>query len=254
MGVIKMVIVIPIGPEKTSYQVNKAYVDYVFNAKHTPFIAVPQHDAKALAEGNAGLLLPGGKDIDPIFYGDNNWSSHASDPTKDAFERKLFYAFLKAGKPIFGICRGFQLILREYILQNQKTSKDLLYQQHIDGHSTNSDFHLSREIPCHYVKTRADLLYGKHKKGKLEYMPVNSMHHQYIHVYKDESELEKSSNINSTLQLTGWTKRGLDADEKGVVAESVIIKGWGESKVAAVQWHPEELKDYNLFNNHFGEA
>ena len=166
-----MVIVIPAGPEKTTYQINKAYVEYVFGAKHTPFIALPQHNAEALTEGNAGLLLPGGKDIDPIHYGDNNWGSHASDPEKDAFERKVFWAFLKKGKPIFGICRGFQLIVREYIIKHRKVSEDLLYQQHIQGHATNSEFSLSRAIPSHYIKVRPDLLYGGSKKT-LEYMPV----------------------------------------------------------------------------------
>jgi gamma-glutamyl-gamma-aminobutyrate hydrolase PuuD len=247
-----MVIIIPASPEKTTYQINRAYVDYISDSGYVPWLVTPQIEADVLAQGEVGLLLPGGKDIDPIFYGDSNWASHASDPEKDKFERELFYAFLKVGKPIFGICRGFQLILREYILKNHKVSEDLLYQQHIEGHATNPDFQLSRAIPSHYIKARVDLLYGKSKKPTLKYIPVNSMHHQYIHVYKKESELEKSANINGTLQLTGWTTRGLDADEKGVVAESIIIKGWGKSKITAVQWHPEELKDYGLLKNHFG--
>jgi gamma-glutamyl-gamma-aminobutyrate hydrolase PuuD len=248
-----MVIVIPAGLEKSTYQINKAYVEYIAGAGHIPLIAVPQNKTKELAQGRFGLLLPGGKDIDPIFYGDNNWGSHATDPEKDEFERELFWAFFKVGRPIFGICRGFQLMIREYILKNPEVGVDLQYQQHINSHAGTSELGLSRTIPSHYVKARTDLLYGGAKKKKVDYMPVNSMHHQYLHVYKDEKELEKTSMITPALQLTAWATRGLDADEVGVVGEGVIFRNWGKSKIAGVQWHPEELKDYDLLINHFGK-
>ncbi|RLI61968.1 MAG: hypothetical protein DRO67_07550 [Candidatus Asgardarchaeum californiense] len=249
-----MIIVIPTSPERTTYQINKAYVDYIFNSGYTPWIVTPHTDPDTLVNGNVGLLLPGGKDLDPIYYGDNNCGSQASDPDKDKFERNLLHAFIKKGKPIFGICRGFQLIVREYILANPEVSLDLLYKQHIEAHTTNHNFNLSRTIPSHYIKARIDLLYGNTEKTVINSIPVNSMHHQYLHVYKPEDELEKTSMITPYLQLTGWTTRGLDPDEVGVVAEGIIIKDWGKSKIAGVQWHPEELEDYNLIKNHFGEV
>ena len=248
-----MIIIIPIGSEKTTYQINKAYVDYVDGAGHTPWLVTPQVKTKLLVKGAVGLLLPGGKDIDPIFYGDNNWSSFATDPEKDAFERELFYAFLKAGRPIFGICRGFQLIVREYIVKHSNVQEYMLYQQHIEGHAATSELNSARANPSHYVKARMDLLYDK-AKTKTDYMAVNSMHHQYLHVHKNNKELEKNSTITPGLQLTAWTPRGLDPDEEGVVAEGVIINNWGKNKVAGVQWHPEELKDYALLKNYFGEV
>ncbi len=249
-----MIIVIPASPEKSTYQINKAYVDYIADSGYVPWLVTPQVNSEMLASGKVGLLLPGGKDIDPIFYGDSNWGSQASDPEKDEFERSLLHAFIKKGKPVFGICRGFQLIIREYILANPKISGNLMYQQHIDSHATNPNFSLSRAIPSHYIKARVDLLYGKDEKEVVDYLPVNSMHHQYLHVYKDEKELKKNSMVTPRLQLTGWTTRGLDTKETGVVAEGIIIRSWGKSKIAGVQWHPEELKDYDLLKNHFGEA
>jgi len=247
-----MIIVIPVGPEKSMYQINKAYIDYIADSGYVPWLVTPQIKPEVLAKGDVGLLLPGGKDIDPIFYGDNNWGSQASDPEKDIFERGLLRAFIKKGKPVFGICRGFQLIMREYIIKNTK-SDTLQYQQHINSHAASAELGLSRTVPSHYVKARIDLLYGKSKKIVIDYIPVNSMHHQYLHVYKEEKELEKTSIVTPNLQLTAWTKRGLDADESGVVGEGVIIRNWGKSKVGGVQWHPEELKDYALLKNHFGE-
>jgi len=247
-----MIIVIPVSPEKTTYQINKAYIDYIDGSGYVPWLVTPQIKAENFANGDVGLLLPGGKDIDPIFYGDNNWGSYSTDPEKDAFERDLFWAFFKKGKPIFGICRGLQLIIREYMLEHPSVAGDILYQQDIRGHSMVSDFGLMRATPSHFIKTRADLLYGTKKKLMLDYMPVNSMHHQYLHAYKEEKELEKSVKINNNLFLTGWTRRGFDKDESGVVAEGIILRNWGKSKIAAVQWHPEELKDYALLKNHFG--
>ena len=248
-----MIIVIPASPEKTTYQINKAYIDYISDSGYVPWLVTPQIKSENLANGDTGLLLPGGKDIDPIFYGDNNYGSYSTDPEKDAFERDLFHAFFKKGKPIFGICRGLQLIIREYIRAHEGAAVDLLYQQDIVGHSSASSLDLMRTIPSHYIKARTDLLYGSKKgKAKVEYMPVNSMHHQYLHVHKDEKELEKNARVNDNLFITGWTRRGFDVDDDGVVAEGVIIRNWGKSKIAAVQWHPEELKDYNLIKNHFG--
>jgi gamma-glutamyl-gamma-aminobutyrate hydrolase PuuD len=254
-----MIIVIPAGPEKTTYQINKAYIDYIADSGYTPWLVTPHIDLEVLTRGHVGLLLPGGKDIDPIFYGDSNWGSHASDPDKDKFERSLFWAFMKKGRPIFGICRGFQLIIREYMRKNPGSKENMIYQQHISSHSATTDFGLIRTIPSHYVTARIDLLYGKTKtkngktKTKIDYMPVNSMHHQYLHVYKEEKELAKNPKIASEVRLTAWTKRGLDVDEAGVVGEGITIEGWGKSKIAAVQWHPEELKDCDLLKYHFGE-
>ena len=55
---------------------------------------------------------------------------------------------------------------------------------------------------------------------------------------------------------TAWTSRGLDAEDSAdsVVCEGFVIRGWGKSSVAAVQWHPEELMDLQLLHKHFGKV
>ena len=62
----------------------------------------------------AGLLLAGGPDINPELYGiDDPALIHPSvsiDDERDALEWKLMRAFIRAEKPIFGICRGLQVI------------------------------------------------------------------------------------------------------------------------------------------------
>ena len=58
-----------------------------------------------------GLVLTGGADIDPAFYGQQ---AHAETvdtvPERDAFEIALTRAAIEREKPVLGICRGMQLI------------------------------------------------------------------------------------------------------------------------------------------------
>ncbi|HVA18633.1 MAG TPA: gamma-glutamyl-gamma-aminobutyrate hydrolase family protein [Solirubrobacteraceae bacterium] len=58
-----------------------------------------------------GLVLTGGADIDPAFYGQQ---AHAETvdtvPERDAFEIALTRAAIERDKPVLGICRGMQLI------------------------------------------------------------------------------------------------------------------------------------------------
>ncbi|MEJ5207978.1 gamma-glutamyl-gamma-aminobutyrate hydrolase family protein [Denitratimonas sp. CY0512] len=58
-----------------------------------------------------GLVLQGGSDVEPQWYGQQ--PEHLvgdTDPVRDRFELDLIHAFIKAGKPVLGICRGMQLI------------------------------------------------------------------------------------------------------------------------------------------------
>ena len=57
-----------------------------------------------------GLLIPGGGDINPVRYGQEN---HGSTMVIDALDKLQFAIlddFVKSGKPVFGICRGHQVI------------------------------------------------------------------------------------------------------------------------------------------------
>ena len=58
-----------------------------------------------------GLVLQGGSDVAPQSYGetplDPRW---AGDAARDRYEIALVRAFVDAGKPVFGICRGLQLL------------------------------------------------------------------------------------------------------------------------------------------------
>ena len=57
-----------------------------------------------------GLILCGGADIDPKYYHQENQGSVGIDPQRDAVEFALLKAYVDAGKPVLGICKGHQLI------------------------------------------------------------------------------------------------------------------------------------------------
>lgn len=59
-----------------------------------------------------GLLVMGGGDVDPLLYdGDPDHPAVCDvDPTADAFEASAVVHARATGRPVFGICRGLQII------------------------------------------------------------------------------------------------------------------------------------------------
>jgi gamma-glutamyl-gamma-aminobutyrate hydrolase PuuD len=259
-----MNIAIPIGFGRDSqYTINMAYPDYVSDAGYNPVLINPGNDVDIMANMLDGLLLPGGIDIDPIHYGDNNWGSYYCNPDKDKFERALLWAFMKAGRPVFGICRGHQLLAREYLYhagdtllrkKAQRRVDDVLeFEQHVGNHDCASGFNLWRNTAHHYVEARVDIIYGDTEYER-DRIAVNSMHHQAVFASIDIDKIRKQSKIGPHFRALAWTTRGLDAEVEGVIVESFIIDGWSKAPLMGVQWHPEELRDIALLKTFFGET
>lgn len=56
------------------------------------------------------ILLPGGEDVDPVRYGEDLHGAGTPNDELDTLQISWLDAFVKAGKPVFGICRGMQVI------------------------------------------------------------------------------------------------------------------------------------------------
>ncbi len=257
-----MLIALPTSTSKTQYYLNMAYVDYVKEAGFTPFMINPHNNPTEVAGFADGLLLPGGIDIDPVYYDEDNWSSYNVDPEKDAMERALFWAFAQVGKPIFGICRGFQLIIREYLHAKEKATKRLKrleFLQHIGHHSLANDLSISRTNRAHRVSADCNVLYGE-SHNMYQRIYVNSMHHQCLILYHHKSQNPKrplSTYDFTALAYTAYGRPSKDKNYDIVEAFELTTKSdWLNtgSRIVAVQWHPEELRDHALLQTFFNQG
>ncbi len=90
-----------------------AYLRAVWHAGGLPVMLpnLPPEAAAAFVERVDGVLLTGGGDVDPERYGASRHPETGGvDPERDAFEFALVEAARARGRPILGICRGFQVM------------------------------------------------------------------------------------------------------------------------------------------------
>lgn len=112
-----------------------------------------------------GLLLPGGADIDPSLYGQENHGSRQIDRDEDLAQLRLLGDFIRAGKPVLGICKGHQVINVYFggtLVQHMATAS---LHQPLEGDGVHDTFAVSGSV--------LERLYGAH-------FPTNSCHHQAI--------------------------------------------------------------------------
>ena len=113
-----------------------------------------------------GLIICGGTDIHPSYYGEKITKSHSIDIERDKREFEITKRFIETGKPILGICRGHQLlniILGGNLIQHLPNASDHTQHDGIDA--------------VHTVKAKPrSVLYNLYG----DYFFVNSSHHQAI--------------------------------------------------------------------------
>lgn len=156
-----------------------------------------------------GLLLPGGGDMDPKFYGQARIPA-CGEPNllRDAAEPLLLRAFLAADKPVLGICRGIQVM-------NAVLGGDLYQDIKPFEHLPHND-HWAK---VHTVTVRRGTLLSR-ILGQ-DTVLVNSQHHQAVNRV-----------------APGFTLAALSED--GIVE---AIEKPDARFCLGVQWHPEWLSD-----------
>jgi len=200
------------------------YLRAIENAGGEPIlIARPSKDELIdLVKNSDGLLLSGGDDISPEYYGETlRPYSGKLDPTKRDYCEIILLEHAYAKKiPILGICRGLQMInvflggtLHQDIAHEAIDLEKHNYFTHEDG------TRIPRDHRAHNINIALDsLLYRITKKDTLF---VNSLHHQGIKI------------IGKKLRPVAHTADGLIEGIEGI--DYPLLLG--------VQWHPEELKD-----------
>lgn len=159
------------------------------------------------AEHWDGLLLCGGDDVDPACFGQENCGSTGLDPQRDRAELALISAFLSAGLPILGICRGLQVLnvaLGGTLIQDIAPE---LHVFHTHDYKKSDRSHVIRAA-------EGSLLHTFYGPG----FPVNSFHHQAVDA------------PGRDFVPTAWAESGL--------VEASELTG---RPVLGVQFHPERM-------------
>lgn len=163
-----------------------------------------------------GLVLHGGADVWPGNYGEAplhvDWTG---DRTRDEYEIALVKAFVAEGKPVFGICRGLQLINVAFggSLYQDIPSQLPQVVVHDDEAAFELNFHQLALVP----ETRLASLLKDARSLK-----VNSIHHQGI---KDLAP--------------GFVVEARCPDDGMIEAIRYMSGHTASAYIAAVQWHPE---------------
>jgi len=169
----------------------------------TPSSNLSQKDISSFS----GLILPGGGDIHPKFLGLTSSSPYLTNVEQeiDLAQFQLLELFIKAKKPILGICKGMQLLNVHFggtMISHLSNTAVHAYNKEDQIHTT---INLSSPLNPFYK------LYGST-------MVTNSAHHQAIHVLAKDFSLSQYSN---------------DGVIEGFVHDTLPILG--------VQWHPERM-------------
>jgi putative glutamine amidotransferase len=159
-----------------------------------------------------GLVLTGGADIHPSFYGQEIQASVRIGPAeRTEFDLALFHGARRAGKPILAICHGMQIM---NVALGGTLYQDLPTQY--AGALAHRDPSACRPI-FHRVKVAPGTHLAKILGGEME-IEVPSIHHQAV---KD---------LAPGLRVSARSPDGL--------IEGIEL--FDHPQVIAVQWHPEE--------------
>ena len=172
----------------------------------------PNADPDQLLDVVDGLILAGGRDIDPATYGaERDETTDEPHTLRDAFEIALAQRAMERDIPLLGVCRGMQLM---NIARGGTLVQDL--PAHLGHRRTIGTFdgndHPVRLAPGSLAARAA----GEERHGTL------SHHHQGI------------EQVGDGLAVSGWS----DDDELPEALEDPGLRF-----ALGVQWHPEADPD-----------
>jgi len=201
--------------------VNRAYVQAVEAAGGVPVLLPPALSATSRAALWArldGLLLTGGGDIEPARFGQPRHPTTAdTSPQRDAFECELVERALAEQLPVFGICRGMQVL---NVALGGSLCQDLA-SEHASAlaHAQTAP----REQATHTVKILPETTQLAALVGAAE-LEVNSFHHQAVD--------RLGRGLRETARAPDDVIEGLESDSPALF-------------VLGVQWHPEHLVEHD---------
>lgn len=194
-----------------------SYLQAVKNAGLVPVLLPPVYDsftAKATLDRVDALLLTGGGDVHPDYYGDTERHEvRGLSRARDESELALIQAAKEMRIPTLGICRGIQIV-------NVAFGGTLIQDIRSDWPGALAHDESARKARLHPVSLEPGSLAAKALQSTE--LNVNSLHHQAI------------DRLGQGLLVTGRAPDGIVE-----AAESTDPDWWA----LCVQWHPEDLVD-----------
>ena len=201
-----------------------SYVDAVYKSGGIPVTLPILKDVSAIREQVKlldGLILSGGRDVDPNFYGEEPMEKLESIfPERDVHEMALIKAAIDLKKPIFAICRGMQILNVTY---GGTLYQDISYApgEHIKHYQIGSPYQATHSIKIDKYSTLFRMA------DKLEIERVNSFHHQAL------------KQVAKGLKVVATAPDG--------IIEAVERENEDGIFVIGVQFHPEMMFDKSTF-------
>lgn len=161
--------------EFPSQRLNEDYIDAVIQSGAVP-IMLPICDNETVIDQYLdcidGLIVTGGIDINPLFYHDLYHAKQGlSSFRRDIFEMKLIKRCSEKKIPIFGICRGHQMI--NVVFGGTLFQDNTLLSKDVFEHDQKE----KKDYPIHSIQVdEGSFLYPIFKDKYY----VNSFHHQSI--------------------------------------------------------------------------
>lgn len=222
------------GQSPSAWVMGQRYVRALTTAGAVPWIIplLPEEPEtlRAIYERLDGLFLTGGVDVDPSAYGEaRRQVCGSSDPARDATELMLLGWTLADHKPVFGVCRGVQII---NVACGGTLYQDL--QAELPG-AIKHDYFPSASDPRRDRIVHAAQVEENSRLGRIlgsREVAVNSMHHQGIR------------ELGRRLKPTAFAPDGLIEGVESVNGHFLL----------GVQWHPEELVDHDAAMRRLFEA
>ena len=199
-----------------------SYVDAVYKSGGIPVTLPILKDVSAIREQVKlldGLILSGGRDVDPNFYGEEPMEKLESIfPERDVHEMALIKAAIDLKKPIFAICRGMQILNVTY---GGTLYQDISYApgEHIKHYQIGSPYQATHSIKIDKYSTLFRMA------DKLEIERVNSFHHQAL------KQVAKGLRVVATAP-------------DGIIE---AVENEDGAFIIGVQFHPEMMFDKSTF-------
>ncbi len=195
---------------------NTAYVDSIAENGGVPLLlpVLPLEQLLPLYELCNGFLLPGGMDVDPQLYGEEPIPGFdCADAVQDAHWLTCCRYAVEHHKPLFGICRGVQIL--------NVFCDGTLYQDQPSQYKGNGLLRHQQKYDRRRSTHSVEVIEGTELARLLHsgHMLVNSMHHQSVH------RLGRGLIVSATAP-------------DGIIEAVENADG----SILGVQWHPEELR------------